>query len=241
LGRYGPGSVAISILLVAFALQWAILIQGFLHSFLHGKIYVGAQSVVSADFCAAAVLISSGALLGRANPLQLLLLTLLGVSLCSLNEYILLSLLGVRDSGGSLTVHTFGASFGLMVSRILHQPRVGKRKEEQEPGQQPEVFAVLGTIYLWIFWPSFSSATTSSANTEPWALLNACFSLAAGTVATFVLCPVLCQGSPLGMDATLASMALMGMSGEMLPTPFGALTGGFLAGLLPPLGFRFLT
>lgn len=43
LGRYGPGSVAVSILVVAFAVQWAVLIQGFLYSFLNGKIYVGAQ------------------------------------------------------------------------------------------------------------------------------------------------------------------------------------------------------
>lgn len=43
LGRYGPGSVATSILTVAFAVQWAILIQGFLYFFLNGKIHAGAQ------------------------------------------------------------------------------------------------------------------------------------------------------------------------------------------------------
>ncbi|NXG45843.1 RHBG protein, partial [Psilopogon haemacephalus] len=249
LGRYGPGSVAISILLVAFALQWATLLQGFLYSFLNGKIYVGAQSMVSADFCTAAVLISTGALLGRLSPIQALLLTLLGVLLFSLNEYILLSLLGVSDSGGSLTVHTFGASFGLMVSRILHQPRVGKRKGQQGPGQQPEVFAVLGTFYLWLFWPSFASASSSSssssASAEPWAVLNACFALAASTMGTFVISPLLSEGTALSMvqlqDASLAGMAMLGMGGEMLLTPFGALAAGFLAGLLPPLGFRFLT
>lgn len=39
----------------------------------------------------------------------------------------------------------------------------------------------------------------------------------------------------------MAGAAVMGMAGEMLVTPFGALTAGFLAGLIPPLGFRFLT
>lgn len=43
LGRYGPGSMATSILTMAFAVQWAILIQGFLYFFLNGKIHVGAQ------------------------------------------------------------------------------------------------------------------------------------------------------------------------------------------------------
>ncbi|XP_074785176.1 ammonium transporter Rh type B isoform X1 [Athene noctua] len=245
LSRYGPGSVATSILIVAFAIQWAVLIQGFLYFFLNGKIYVGAQSMVSADFCAAAILIATGAVVSRVNPVQLLLLTLLGVTLFTLNEYILLSLMGVRDSGGSLTVHTFGAYFGLMVSRILHEPHMEKRKEQQDTGHQPDFFGVVGTIFLWIFWPSFSSATTARDPAEPWAVLNTYFSLAASTLATFVLWPVLHTEGTLRMvqlqDATLASVAMMGMAGEMLVTPFGALIAGFLAGLIPPLGFRFFT
>ncbi|XP_074895632.1 ammonium transporter Rh type B [Buteo buteo] len=244
LSRYGPGSVAISILIMAFAIQWAVLIQGFLHFFLNGKIYVGAQSMVSADFCTAAILISTGAVLGRVNPVQMLLLTLMGVILFTVNEYILLSLMGVRDSGGSLTVHTFGAYFGLMVSRILHQPHMDKCKKQQDTGNQPDVFAVVGTIYLWIFWPSFTSATTVRENAEPWAVLNTYFSLAASTLATLVLSPILHEEGTLRMvqiqDATLAGAAMMGMAGEMLVTPFGALVAGFLAGLIPPLGFRFL-
>ncbi|XP_010562489.1 PREDICTED: ammonium transporter Rh type B [Haliaeetus leucocephalus] len=244
LSRYGPGSVAISILIMAFAIQWAVLIQGFLHFFLNGKIYVGAQSIVSADFCTAAILISTGAVLGRVNPVQMLLLTLMGVILFTLNEYILLSLMGVRDSGGSLTVHTFGAYFGLMISRILHQPHMDKCKKQQDTGNQPDVFAVVGTIYLWIFWPSFTSATAVHENAEPWAVLNTYFSLAASTLATLVLSPVLHEEGTLRMvqiqDATLAGAAMMGMAGEMLVTPFGALVAGFLAGLIPPLGFRFL-
>ncbi|NWX17803.1 RHBGB protein, partial [Aegotheles bennettii] len=244
-GRYRPGSVAISILVVAFSIQWAVLIQGFLHFFLNGKIYVGAQSMVSADFCTATVLISTGAIRGRVNPIQMLLLTLLGVTLFTINEYILLSLMGVRDSGGSLTVHTFGAYFGLMVSRILHQPHMDKRKEQQDTGHHPDVFAVVGTIYLWIFWPSFTSATTARGNTEPWAVLNTYFSMAASTLATFVLLPILHEEGTLRMvqiqDATLAGAAVVGMAGEMLVAPFGALIAGFLAGLIPLLGFRFLT
>ncbi|NXM93212.1 RHBGB protein, partial [Sylvia borin] len=247
LSRYGPGKAAISILIIAFAIQWAVLIQGFFYFFLNGKIYVGAQSMVSADFCTAAVLISIGAVLGRANPVQMLLLALLEVTLCTLNEYILLSLMGVSDSGRSLTVHTFGAYFGLMVSRVLYQPHKDRRKREerQDTGYQTDVFAVVGTIYLWIFWPSFTSTSTVHDNTKNWAVLNTYFSLVASTVATLILSPVLYEESTPRMvqiqDATLAGMAVMGMAGEMLVTPFGALIAGFLVGLISPLGFRFFT
>ncbi|XP_065516079.1 ammonium transporter Rh type B isoform X10 [Lathamus discolor] len=245
LSRYGPGSMAISILVVAFAIQWALLLQGFLHQFRNGKIQMGAQSMIRADFGAAAALISIGAVLGRVNPVQTLLLTLLGVTLFTLNEYTLLSLLGVSDSGGSVTVHTFGAYFGLLVSRLLRQPHRDQREEQQDTGHQPDGFAVVGTISLWIFWPGFTSATTAHGSTEPWAVLNTYLSMAASTMATFVLSPVLYEQSTLRMvqiqDATMAGAAVMGMAGEMLVTPFGALIAGVLAGLIPPLGFRFLT
>ncbi|XP_057265944.1 ammonium transporter Rh type B [Pezoporus wallicus] len=245
LSRYGPGSAAISILVVAFAIQWALLLQGFLHQFRNGKIHLGAQSMVRADFGAAAALISTGAVLGRVNPVQTLLLTLLGVTLFTLNEYTLLSLLGVSDSGGSVTVHAFGAYFGLLVSRLLRQPHGEQREEQQDTGHQPDVFVVVGTISLWIFWPGFTSATTAHGSAEPWAVLNTYLSMAASTMATFVLSPVLYKQSTLRMvqiqDAAVAAVAVMGMAGEMLVTPFGALIAGFLAGLIPPLGFRFLT
>uniref|UniRef100_A0A672UWE1 Rh family B glycoprotein n=1 Tax=Strigops habroptila TaxID=2489341 RepID=A0A672UWE1_STRHB len=244
LSRYGPGSVAISILVVAFAIQWAVLLQGFLHQFRNGKIHMGVQSMVRADFCAAATLISTGAVVGRVNPAQMLLLALLGVTLFTLNEHILLAT-RKGDSGGSVTVHTFGAYFGLMVSRILPQLHMDQREEHIQTCLFP---FPTGTICLWIFWPSFTSTTTAQGSAEPWAVLNTYFSLAASTMATFILSPILCEestprmvGPLLIQDAAVAAVAVMGMAGEMLVTPFGALIAGFLAGLIPPLGFRFLT
>lgn len=43
-----------------------------------------------------------------------------------------------------MTIHTFGAYFGLMVSRVLHRPHKDKKKEQQDVGHQPDVFAVVG-------------------------------------------------------------------------------------------------
>lgn len=52
--------------------------------------------MINADFCAASVLISFGAILGKTGPAQLLLMTLLEVALFGINEFVLLNLLGVR-------------------------------------------------------------------------------------------------------------------------------------------------
>ncbi|NXA43453.1 RHBGB protein, partial [Eudromia elegans] len=241
LSRYSMESAATCFLVTAFAIQWALLIQGFLYSFRNGKIYMEARSMVRADFCAGAVLVSTGAVLGWGNPLRLLLLSLLEVPLFSANEYVLLHLMGVRDSGGSLTVHTFGAYFGLALSWSSREHRAHRTEQQRDTGHPPDVLAAVGTVCLWIFWPGFVSATVAAA--EPWAELNMYVAMAASTLATFVMSPLLQRDRPCMrqvQDAAVAGAITMGMAGEMLLAPFGALVAGFLAGLIPPLSSRFL-
>lgn len=52
--------------------------------------------MINADFCTGSVLISFGAVLGKTSPIQLLTMALFEVTLFAVNEFILLSLLGVR-------------------------------------------------------------------------------------------------------------------------------------------------
>lgn len=61
------------------------------------------HSLINADFCVGSVCVAFGAILGKVSPVQLLLMTLFQVTLFSVNEFILLSLLnvssGVRVAG----------------------------------------------------------------------------------------------------------------------------------------------
>lgn len=52
--------------------------------------------MINADFCTGSVLISFGAVLGKTSPIQLLTMAMFEVTLFAVNEFILLSLLGVR-------------------------------------------------------------------------------------------------------------------------------------------------
>lgn len=52
-------------------------------------------SMINADFCTGAVLISFGAVLGKTSPVQLLVMAIFEVTLFAVNEFILLSILGV--------------------------------------------------------------------------------------------------------------------------------------------------
>lgn len=245
LKRYGFSSVAFNFLLAAFGLQWSTLIQGFFHGFHDGKIHIGVESMINADFCTGAVLISFGAVLGKASPVQLLIMTLFEVTLFGINEFIILSVLEAKDAGGSMTIHTFGAYFGLVVSRVLYRPNLDKSRHKEGSVYHSDLFAMIGTIFLWMFWPSFNSAVAAHGDDQHRTALNTYYSLAACTVATFATSALLNGEGKLDMvhiqNAALAGGVAVGTSAEMMLTPFGSMIAGALAGIISTFGFKFLT
>uniref|UniRef100_A0AAY5KJ45 Ammonium transporter Rh type A n=1 Tax=Esox lucius TaxID=8010 RepID=A0AAY5KJ45_ESOLU len=81
LKRYGFSSVGLNLLLAAFALQWGLLMQGLWHLDADGKIRVDVFKMINADFSTATVLISFGAVLGKTSPVQLLIMTILEITI----------------------------------------------------------------------------------------------------------------------------------------------------------------
>jgi len=58
-------------------------------------------SLLTADFAAAAVLISFGALLGKTSPLQLLIMAFIEIMIFSLNEWIGLTIFKVNNNNNN--------------------------------------------------------------------------------------------------------------------------------------------
>ena len=83
------------------------------HAAYFKKINITLRSLIDADFCAAAVLISFGGLLGKINWAQLFVFATLEVFFYSLNFAITFVAIKYVDLGGSVNIHTFGAFFGL--------------------------------------------------------------------------------------------------------------------------------
>jgi len=101
--------------------------------------------------------------LGNISPLQILLLVLIEVPFYGVNKYICLQLLGGLDLGGSMVIHMFGAYFGLGASyalspKIFSFPARNSKKKNVESGYTNDLFALIGTLFLWVLWPSFNSA-----------------------------------------------------------------------------------
>ena len=53
------------------------------------------------------------------NGSKLLVMIILEIVFYKLNAYILLSIFGISDIGGSMVIHAFGAYFGISVARCL--------------------------------------------------------------------------------------------------------------------------
>jgi ammonium transporter Rh len=72
------------------------------------KFPIDVERIIVADFVAASVLISFGAVLGKTNPTQLIVLAFIEVLLQSANEFLGLRRFCAFDIGESMFVHVFG-------------------------------------------------------------------------------------------------------------------------------------
>ncbi|XP_013860974.1 ammonium transporter Rh type C-like 2 [Austrofundulus limnaeus] len=245
LKRYSFGGVGFSFLLASFGLQWALLMQGWFHHLVDGKILIGVENLINADFCVAGCLIAYGALLGKVSPVQLMVLTLFGVTLFAVEEYIILNLIHARDAGGSMVIHTFGAYYGLSISWMLYRPNLEQSSSLQRSVYHSDVFAMIGTLYLWMFWPSFNSAIADHGDGQHRAAINTYLCLAATVLTTFAISSLFQKHGKLDMvhiqNSTLAGGVAVGTAAEFMLMPYGALIVGFCCGVVSTLGYIYLT
>ncbi|KAM6081989.1 ammonium transporter Rh type A isoform 1-T1 [Chlamydotis macqueenii] len=244
LKKYGFSSVGINMLIAAFGLQWGTLMQGF-WDLDRGKIHVNIKSMINADFSTASALISFGAVLGKTSPVQMLILTILEITIFACNEHLVTKVLQATDTGASMTIHTFGAYFGLAVTLVLYRPGLKNKHENEESTYHSDIFAMIGTLFLWLFWPSFNSAITSEQIYRIKAIVNTYYSLAACTVVTFALSSLVEKRGKFSMvliqNATLAGGVAVGTCADLPIHPFAAMCIGSIAGIISVLGFHFLS
>jgi ammonium transporter Rh len=144
--------------------------------------------------------------------------------------------------GESIYVHVFGAYFGLAVSRVLQSKKVIESSKESSH-YHSDMFSMIGTIFLWLYWPSFNSATAKEEG-QVRAIVNTYLSITASCVCTFIVSLLVGKGR-LNMvhiqNATLAGGVAVGAVADMPIQPFGAMIIGSFAGVISTLGFQYLT
>ncbi|XP_038582354.1 ammonium transporter Rh type A-like isoform X2 [Micropterus salmoides] len=244
LKRYGFSSVGFNLLLAAFGLQWGLLMQGIWHMD-NGKIKVNIFKMINADFSTATVLISFGAVLGKTSPVQLLIMTVLEITIFSINEHIVAKLLGANDVGASMIIHAFGAYFGLAVARVLYRQGLRNGHENDGSVYHSDLFAMIGTVFLWMFWPSFNSAIADPGFTQLTAVINTYFSLVACVLSAYAISSLVEHKGKLDMvhiqNATLAGGVAVGTCADMNIGAFGTMLIGLVAGIISSQGFKYLS
>jgi ammonium transporter Rh len=89
--------------------------------------------------------------LGKTNPTQLVVLVFFELIFYNLNLVLCSDWLQITDAGDSITLHLFGACFGLAVSWVVsHKDSVGHTKNSSS--RTSDTFAMIGTLFLWMFW-----------------------------------------------------------------------------------------
>ena len=100
-------------------------------------------SIFNADYAVIAVLISFGAILGKCNSLQMLVVGLFQTFFFAVNEAISIRFLQATDTGRSIVVHVFGAYFGIAVSRMLYSKKVC-RSQAISMSNKSEMYSLIG-------------------------------------------------------------------------------------------------
>jgi ammonium transporter Rh len=241
--RYGFGATTGTYLVVAVSLPLYILFRAY-GVFGHPLDAHSIEVLLFAEFAGAAGLIAMGAVLGRLRVFQYALLALFLVPVYLLNEWLVLDgALGITrgfvDTAGSIIIHAFGAYFGLGVSIALTTAH--QRSQPINSDATSDRFTMLGSMVLWLFWPSFATAIVPLEQ-MPQTVINTVLSLCGATLSTYFLSTLFHKGKTSMVDmanAALAGGVAIGSTCNIVG-PAGAFGIGLLAGTLSVVGYVFI-
>jgi len=260
--KHGLGAVGLTMLITALCMPWCILTGRFFASLAGnygegypampdtgsgawGPIQLSINAFLQGQFATAAVLISFGGVIGKLTPSQLMIMAIIEVPLYSLNkELFCIGGLGTLDMGGTIFIHLFGAYFGLAVAWMVGPPKKDD-EDEAEPDRTSDVFSLIGTVFLWIYWPSFNGATAPlGQNQQLLTMANTVLALCSSCMVTFALSCVLSPDGRLStvdvQNATLAGGVAIGAASNLKITPAAAMVVGLVAGGVSTCGFSKL-
>lgn len=113
--------------------------------------------------------------------------------------------------------------------------------KRQKSSSVSDLFCLIGTVFLWLYWPSFVAGTIEPGTDKAEiALVNTVLALIGSTVAVFIVSPLLTDNMIRAVDvqnATLAGGVTIGATAALAMHPCLAVLIGFGAGVLSTVGF----
>jgi ammonium transporter Rh len=237
--KYGRSALTATFLLVSISIPLYFLIDDF---GIFGEKGSEIDKLILAEFGAASLLITAGAVLGRLKMQQYLILGLLFVPFYMFNEWIMLDggwgLIDKGqfiDTGGSIVIHAFGAIFGLGVA--ISMTTKNEYDTNIEADAVSDRFSMLGSMILWVFWPSFCAALVLPEEVVMTGI-NVILALSGATLATG-FASIKLRGKIDAADIANASLAGGVAIGSVCNTasPVEAMIIGVAAGAISTFGF----
>ncbi|XP_075394644.1 blood group Rh(CE) polypeptide isoform X1 [Tenrec ecaudatus] len=244
LRRHGWSSVAFTLFLLALGVQWAILVEGFLSHFFRENVVLTLSSLRIATMSAMSTLISAGAVLGKVNLVQLMLMALMEVTAFGTLRMVNRLVLVMDNHISMMHIHVFAAYFGLAVAWCLSRRLPKVAEEKDQTATSPSLFAMLGTLFLWMFWPSFNSTLLYVPSERKNAVFSTYYALAVSTVTAIAVSAWSHPEGKISMihihKAVLAGGVAVGIPGPLILSPWIAMVLGLLAGLFSVGGAKYL-
>jgi ammonium transporter Rh len=161
---YAWSAISYTFLINAFITQFYILFSSFWQKVFYdgfGTLTISVDIVflIKCSYAVAAVLIAFGGLIGRVGPKDILIIGTIHLVGYTLNQQIVYNSIGMLDAGGSATIHVYGAYFGLTVCLFLSTKITPI--SNIKISYISNLFGFIGTLFLWLYWPSFNFGTTA--------------------------------------------------------------------------------
>lgn len=234
--KYGYSTTSYSLLMASIAIQWYPLLRQFWDNvFNHATTYItlNYDTFIYADYSTISLLITYGALVGKTSSYQMFIISMIQPVIYALNERLGI-FFEIQDVGGTIFIHTFGAIFGLALS-VFMTPTDAFATTDNEPVYQSDIISMIGTLFLWIYWPSFNMATAKDSE-QMTVVISTLLSLSASVIAAFVASNFLRGQNKFDMrdvqNASIAGGVAIGVCANMITNPGYALGVGGSAGFI---------
>lgn len=143
-------------------------------------------------------------------------------------------LLKVFDFGGSLTIHAFGAYYGLAVSFVL-----ARKFDHKLPAETSYVSMIFGAVGVFFLWPSYlTSNSPANGYTKSLTFSNTIIALTGSVAGCFASTTFLHKKFGFGDVQTATLMGgITALSAGLLVNTGANIIIGFISGFMCVLGF----
>jgi ammonium transporter Rh len=101
---------------------------------------------------------------------------------------------------------------------------------------------MIGTLFLFCFWPSFNGALGEGSAMHR-AIINTYLSITSSVIASIIVARIT-KGKKLEMEiilnASLAGGVVMGANADIIAMSYGSMLAGFIAGVVSGLGYSYI-